>query len=183
VGIPPGVIVKDFLGLSIHNRQWLTGARFSKIDGSAETEGCPDKAYYVPFHFCILKSATISNANPTDKIHFFVGTDRTLHSYASALFDYLLIDDRLDESLRNRLGTIVNPRAKDTPGLQASDLLVYRMYRASKDRLATPESDPPQLLMRLIRNWRGEKTVKLFNTEIFLKMEKAGREAYEKMMK
>lgn len=126
-----GVIVADFLDLSLHLRQWLTGARFNKLDGSAETEGCPDKAYYVPFQFCVLKSAKISNANSTDKIHFFVGTDRTLHDYASALFDYVLIDDRLDESLRSKLGTLVNPRAKDTPGLQAADLLVYRMYRAS----------------------------------------------------
>jgi len=97
--------------------------------------------------------------------------------------DYVLIDDRIEKSLRNRLGTIVNPRTKDTPGLQAADLLVYRMYRASKDKIANPQGEPSPILMRLLRNWRGKLELRLMNSELFAAMEKAGREAYEKVIR
>jgi len=178
-----GVVVKDFLDLPLFSRQWLTGAKFRKSDGKAITSGCPSKSYYLPFQFCVLKSAQLSVVNPVDKMHFFVGIDRKFHEYASDLYNYILIDERLPESLRGQLGTLSNPLSKDTPGIQAADLLAYRMYRASLDALSKPNYEPPALLMKLLRNWKGKLALRLMNSEIFAAMEQGGREAYERMIK
>jgi hypothetical protein len=140
-----GVIVAEFMRRDLHSRQWLTGARFSKTTGKAKTSGCPNKAYYLPFQFCVLKAAQKSNATLEDKIHISVGLDRTFHGYASSLYKFLLVDERLPESLRGRLGTLQNPLAKDTPGLQAADLIAKVMYDASLAALANPTNYAPQL--------------------------------------
>jgi len=116
-------------------------------------------------------------------MHFFVGIDRKFHEYASDLYNYILIDERLPESLRGQLGTLSNPLSKDTPGIQAADLLAYRMYRASLDALSKPNYEPPALLMKLLRNWKGKLALRLMNSEIFAAMEQGGREAYERMIK
>lgn len=116
------VMVGDFNALPLVSRQWLTGAEFRKSDGEYISGGCPSKCYYLPFQFAALKSATLSNANATDKIDFFVGLDRTFHEYASELYQFLLADGRLPESLRCLLGEISYPLSKDTPGIQAADL-------------------------------------------------------------
>lgn len=179
-----GLIVEDFLALPLMDRQWLTGARFSKTTGEAKTSGCPNKPYYLPFNFCVLKSAEKSTATSIDKINIFVGLDRTFHGYASSLYKYLLVDDRLSEKLRSCLGTLANPLAKDTPGLQAADLLAYVMYDASLVALTNPPKyQPPALLMRLLKNWQGKPALKLMNKGIFEAMEREGRKAYEKMIR
>lgn len=175
------VMVADFLGLPLETRQWFTGARFSKLDGSAETNGCPNKPYYLPFQFCALKAAQLSNA---EKLHYFVGIDRTFHGYAAELYNFLMIDERMEPEMRNRLGgTLLNPPAKETPGLQAADLLANRMYRAALKKLADPNSPDSQFLVKLLKNWRANLRLRLINTELLTAIEQAGRDAYENMVR
>jgi hypothetical protein len=178
-----GVVVEDFLALPLVSRQWLTGAKFRKSDGKVVTSGCPSKSYYLPFNFCMLKSAKLSNANSVDKIHFFVGLDRSFHEYASDLYKHTLVDDRLEESHRDLLGTIAYPLSKDTPGIQAADLLAYRLYRGAKDALSNPNYAPSPLMLKLLKNWKGTLSFRLMNSVLFAQMETEGKAAYERMMK
>jgi len=175
------LIVEDFLALPLESRQWFTGAKFSKPLGKLESYGCPDKPYYLPFQFCALKAAQLSNA---EKLHYFVGIDRTFHGYAAELYKFLMVDERIEPALRNRLGgTILNPLAKDTPGLQAADLLANRIYRAALKKLADPNSPDSALLLKLLKNWRGDLRLRLMNAELFAAMEREGRAAYARMTK
>lgn len=174
------VVVNDFLALPLEGRRWYTGAKFSQR-GRFIGGGCPSKPYYLPFMFCALKSAQ-NSITPPDKMHLFVGLDRTFQGYASELFRFLLIDDRLPESLRSAFGTLVNPLAKDTPGLQAADLIAYTMYQASLAALDDAGNyHPPEFLMRLVQNWQGEATLKLMNAEWFSKMNEKAAEEYRRI--
>jgi hypothetical protein len=176
-------LVDDFLALPLQSRQWLTGAKFNKKNGRVISGGCPNKPYYLPFTFCVLKSAEKSATAPGDKTNVFVGLDRTFHGYASSLYKFLLVDDRLSESVRSKLGTLTNPLAKDTPGIQAADLIAYTMYGASIVALANPKKyQPPAFLMRLLQNWQGEPSVRLMNREGFSAMEREGEAAYRRML-
>jgi hypothetical protein len=167
-----GVIVNDFGALTLTLRRWLTGAEFGK-NGKYIKGGCPSKSYYLPFEFCVLKSCQKSNANPFDKIHFFAGLDRTFYGYANALFKLSLIDERLPKEIRNLLGTIAYPLAKDTPGLQAADLLCNRLYRRALYALDNPSTNPNQLLSDLLKNWQGGAAkLILMNKAVFEQMEK-----------
>lgn len=176
------VIVADFLALPLFSRQWFTGAKFSKV-GRAKTSGCPNKPYYVPFQFCVLKAAQRAAAIAEDKLHISVGLDRNFHDYAAALYEYLLVDERVPESLRDRLGTLRNPPAKDTPGIQAADLIAYVMYGSSLAALENPDYHPPEALMRLLKNWQGEPTLKPMNTEIFNAIEQSAKAEYERRLR
>ncbi|MGC2472864.1 MAG: DUF3800 domain-containing protein [Candidatus Sulfotelmatobacter sp.] len=179
------VIVDDFMNMPLRSRQWLTGAKFAKHNGKPTTSGCPNKPYYMPFTFCVLKAAQKSAFISSEKLHVFVGLDRTFHGYASNLYRFLTIDERLPMPLRAKLGTLANPLAKDTPGLQAADLLAYTMYDASLIALTRTMQKkayyPPVFLMRLLRNWQGDPSVRLMNSEVFLEMERAGEAEYKKM--
>ena len=175
------VIVADFLALPVESRQWFTGAKFSKPYGKLESGGCPSKPYYLPFQFCALKAAQLSQA---EKLQYFVGIDRTFHGYAADLYNFLIVDERLEPAVRRRLGgTLLNPPAKETPGLQAADLLANRIYRASLKKLADPNSPDSELLLKLLKNWKANIRLRLMNAELFAAIEQGGREAYEKMIR
>ena len=153
-----GVVVQDFLALPEIDRKWLTGAQFS-LKGKPITSGCPSKSYYLPFQFCIFKSAQLSSAVGVEKIHVFVGLDRTFHAYAADLYKNLYTDQRLPASLINSLGTLSNPLAKDTPGLQAADLLAYQFYQRSLQILTKPLTPLPAILSDLTKNQRVEPKI------------------------
>ena len=177
-----GVIVKDFDSLPLQSRLWLTGAKFDKTSGMVIEGGCPSKSYYVPFQFCVLKAAQKSNATIEDKFHCFAGIDKTLSGYAGEFWKMLRMDDRLPLDLRDRLGTIAYPLSKDTPGIQAADLLTNRLYKRAMWVLEHPESDPKPLLATLLKNWQGgPPELKLMNTNVFSQMELKGREEFEKL--
>ena len=177
-----GVIVKDFDSLPLQSRLWLTGAKFDKTSGVVIEGGCPSKSYYVPFQFCVLKAAKKSNATIEDKFHCFAGIDRTLSGYADEFWKILRVDERLPLELRDRLGTIAFPASKDTPGIQAADLLTNRLYKRAMWVLEHPESDPKPLLTTLLKNWQGgPPELKLMNTNVFAQLELKGREEFEKL--
>jgi hypothetical protein len=178
-----GVIVNDFDSLPLMTRLWLTGAQFNK-NGEVLEGGCPSKSYYLPFQFCVLKAATKSNATVKDKLHFFAGLDRTLGEYADEFLRILRVDKRLPSDQRNRLGTIAYPLSKDTPGIQAADLLSNRIYKRAMWVLNHPNSnsDPTPLLATLLKNWQGGvPTLKLMNTDMFAAMALKGQEEFEKL--
>lgn len=175
-----GVVVQDFLALSEIDRKWLTGAQFS-LQGKPITSGCSTKSYYLPFQFCIFKSAQMSSAAEIDKIHVFVGLDRTFHAYAADLYKNLQTDPRLPESLVSLLGTLSNPLAKDTPGLQAADLLAYQFYQRSLQILSKPLNPLPAILKDLTKNQRINQKFTLFNSVWFEHMRNTGTELYSKL--
>jgi hypothetical protein len=175
-----GVVVDDFLALPLVVRQWHTGARFS-VTGDVETFGCPSKPYYLPFQFCALKSAQLSKAR---KMHYFVGIDRHFQGYAADLYNFLMVDDRIEVEMRSRLGgTLLNPLARNTPGLQAADFLANRLYRASLRKLADPNSPDSSLLKKLLTNWQADLNPRLMNAELFAAMEKKGQESHDEMVR
>jgi hypothetical protein len=175
------IVVQDFLDLPLPDRKWLTGAKFT-LGGKCVTSGCPRKSYYVPFQFCVLDSARMSGATQIDKIHFFAGLDRSFHEYASSLYNYLFNDVRLQASIQDLLGGIHYPLAKDTPGIQGADLLVYRLYRFAQEKLEAKKNLPnPPLLAKLIKNRKPEQRFTLFNSELIRKMQEGGKQAYERL--
>jgi hypothetical protein len=177
-----GIVVKDFDSLPLQGRLWLTGAKFNKTSGVVIEGGCPSKSYYVPFQFCVLKAATKSNATMEDKFHCFAGIDRTLSGYADEFWRILRVDDRLPLDLRDRLGTIAFPASRDTPGIQAADLVANRLYKRALWVLEHAESDPKPLLMTLLKNWQGgPPEFKLMDAKVFAQMEMKGREEFEKL--
>lgn len=176
-----GVVVPDFLGLPLTIRQWLTGAKFLP-SGEYVNSGCPQKSYYVPFQFCVMGAGKMSSASQDDKIHFFAGLDRTFSGYASEMLRNSLNDSRLPEALRSRLGSISFPLSKDTPGIQAADLLAYRMYRHSLDLLKDPETPTPALLTRLCTRAKKNQRFTLFTTEMFRLMEEQAQKEYNRII-
>jgi len=176
------VVVKDFLALPLNLRRWFTGGKFT-LEGKYVSSGCPDKSYYVPFQFCVLDSARISGADVTNKIHFVAGLDRSFSGYANALFNYLFNDPRLQASIQQRMGGITYPLAKDTPGLQAADLLVYRFYRFVLDKLSAKDNLPePVLISRLLKNRKKKQRFTLFDSDYLHKMQKMAREHHGKLV-
>ncbi len=148
------IVVQHFLDLPQKTREWFTGAKFT-IHGRRVSSGSPKRSYYLPFQFTVLEAA--KTCGTKEKIHFFVGLDRSFDEYAVDLYKYLLDDSvRLPDLYRSALGNISFPLAKDTPGLQAADLLAYRLYRYAQDLIAAikakHEITLPPLLKRLLKN-------------------------------
>jgi hypothetical protein len=148
------IVVQHFSDLPQKTREWFTGAKFT-INGKRISSGSPKRSYYVPFQFSVLEAAKASGTK--EKIHFFVGLDRSFSEYADGLYKYLLEDSaRIPDLYRSVLGSINFPLAKETPGLQAADLLSYRLYRYAQDILAAIEMRKriplPPLLQRILKN-------------------------------
>ncbi len=177
-----GIIVDDFRVLPLQTRQWLTGAKFSATTGEALSSGCPNKSYYLPFSFCVLDAARMSGANSVDKIHFFAGLDRTFHEYASTLYKFTLEDSRIQRSLKSLLGQISFPLAKDTPGLQAADLLAYRLHRLTLDRIKAKDKVPvPPLLAQILRYRKNKQRFLMFDSVRLKELEQLGRNMYNEL--
>lgn len=176
-----GIVVDDFLGLPLTIRQWLTGAKF-RVSGEYVGSGCPQKSYYLPFQFCVLGAAKISAGSQNDKVHFFAGLDRTFSGYATEMQNNLLADPRIPASLRSRLGTIAYPLSKDTPGIQAADLLAYRMYKHSLDLLTNTELPTPALLTRLCKRAKKKQRFTFFTADTINQMRVRAQKEYDRMM-
>jgi hypothetical protein len=153
------IVVQHFMDMPLIRRKWFTGAQFDK-NGKPITSGSPKKPYYVPFQFSVLEC--IHTSKTTDKVHFYAGLDRTFSGYATELHKQLVIDPRIPDHYRNFIGGLSFPLAKDTPGLQAADLLVNRMYRHSSKVAQEQKTLPlPSLLNMLIKNRKPRQTFNL----------------------
>lgn len=175
------IIVGDFRKLPLMERKWLTGARFT-INGKPISSGCPNRSYYVPFDFCVLDSARMSGANVTEKIDFFVGLDRSFSGYANTLYSFVLSDARLPASVRNLLGRISYPLASSTPGLQAADLLAYRLYRFALDKVAAKQNLPiPALISKLTKNRKSGQRFTMFDSSRLTQLINMGQHAFHEL--
>jgi len=124
----------------------------------------------------------MSGADSTDKIHFFAGLDRTFYEYANALYRFLLEDSRLPDSVKSLLGQISFPLAKDTPGLQAADLLAYRLHRLAIERIKAERNIPvPALLAKILRNKKPQQRFIMFDSVRLQQLEQAGQKMYDEL--
>jgi hypothetical protein len=175
------VVVDAFLALPLKIRQWLTGAKFRPKDAEYLSGGCPRKAYYLPFQFCVSGSANLGGASPSNLIHFFAGLDRNFSGYASELYKFFRTDERIPEPLRRRLGQISYPLSKETPGIQAADLLAYRTYRHCHDLLINRNTPTPDLLRSICKRAKPKQRSLLLDQIGLMELQRIAVEQYNSL--
>jgi len=122
------VIGKEWAGLTIAERRYLTGAEMRS--GKFKTTGSPGKSYFLPFLQAVQRVARYCKGN--ERAYFFFGLDRTFSGYALNYYQDLV---KLKYDWTSHLGDIGFPRAIDTAPLQAADLLSYKVYQYALERL------------------------------------------------
>ena len=122
------LVVEDFKSFSLLQRRFFTGAEMR--NGKLVTSGCPNRPYFAPFMRCMKHVASYAPAG--GKAHFFFGLDRPFAKYAQALYK-LIAEKPFDIRNRERLGDIAFPLAKQTPHLQAADLLAFLTVEHMKE--------------------------------------------------
>jgi hypothetical protein len=134
----------------------MTGASYK--NGRFTSSGSPRKSYYLPFLFCVIDS--LKNSGAIDKVHFFAGLDKTFSNYARVLYKQVSESPLLPRG--DLFGTLAFPLSKDTPPLQAADLLVYLIYRHNVARFRMEVSKSP-ILQKLLKHKRRDQTFLLFD--------------------
>jgi hypothetical protein len=115
-----GLVVDDFDSFSLVQRHFFTGAML-KPTGDL-TSGCPSKPYFVPYQRIIKRIAGYAPVG--GKADFYFGLDTPFAKYAEELYNRIIAGP-MAAGNRSRLGTISFPLAKETPQLQAADLLAF----------------------------------------------------------
>ena len=118
-----GVLVEEFMKMSLNERRFMTGATL-RAEGKLKTSGNPNRPYFAPFQQVIRR--VLSYAPVGGKAHFFFGLDQPFGKYATELYSNLKEND--EHEYHDRFGDISFPLAKETPALQAADLLVHTVY-------------------------------------------------------
>lgn len=152
--IAAGIIVDDFNSFSEIQRKWMTGATILKT-GKLKTSGAPTKPYFIPFQFCLRKVTDYTK--PGRKANFFFGLDKPMAKYAKVMFTQVKTQKLWSQSswqTQRRLGDPAFPLAKETPQLQAADLLVHLTYQHMLERLAINDwnARPSGMLAICLRN-------------------------------
>jgi len=150
--ISAGIVVADFNSFTLEQRRLITGATIKH--GKLITTGSPNKPYFSPFIWCIRRLACY--APEGGKVHFFFGLNRPFADYAKSLLKETK-EIPLDINCKERLGDFAFPLAKDTPQLQAADLLVHLTYQFMLERQKAGSWDvPPEgILGACVRNAKG----------------------------
>jgi hypothetical protein len=160
-----GIVVPDFNSLTLQERKFFTGAtiRNGKLIGT----GSPTKPYFVPFQLCLMNITDY--AKPGEKAHFFFGLDRPFAEYARAMFARIKTDGKHSKAWesKRRLGDPSFPMAKETPELQAADLLAHLTYQHMTERYAANNFmvAPKGLLAICLKNTRKKKNHNYQNLE------------------
>jgi len=120
-----GLVVDDFLGFTLSERKFLTGATISNKSGKLLTTGCPGKPYFCPFQGIIKR--VCGYAPIGGKAHFSFGLGRPFAEYALQLFKQMHEQNEIVKPFnafesRDRLGQPLFPLAEETAPLQAADL-------------------------------------------------------------
>jgi hypothetical protein len=157
------VVVDHWNNLALYDRRVMTGGEIKS--GKWTNKGCPNKCYYLPFLFAVIDSARYSGT--VDKIHYFAGLDKTFSGYARDLYSRFSRDNTLP--FRASLGAISFPQSKETPPLQAADLLAYRMYQHCITRLRH-QGKRTKLLEHLIKSKREGQSFNLFDSKNLMKL-------------
>jgi hypothetical protein len=158
--ITSGIVVKDFYSFSQNQRRFMTGATIKK--GKRVTTGCPDKPYFVVFQHCIRRIGCYAPVG--GKAHFSFGLDRPFGGYAASLLEEIK-KNPFQINCKERLGDPSFPRAKETPSLQAADLLVHLTYQHMLERHAADDWNvlPSGLLGMCIVNAKERDDFALLN--------------------
>ena len=155
------IIVGEWNALSLDQRRSLSGAEFK--NGRFVSSGSPNKPYYIPFLFCVYNS--VNHSGTTEKVHFFAGLDKDFSKYAVVLYQGILKDERI--LVRDLLGNIDFPLSKDTPPLQAADLLAYQLYQHNLVRFHRSTTKSP-ILERIIKHRRPDQSFLVFGRKRLL---------------
>jgi hypothetical protein len=156
-----GVIVEDFFSYSENVRKFFTGANMK--DGQPTTLGCPNKPYFLPFQRCLVRVCEYAPIG--GKAHFFFGLDRPFAGYANELFAQIK-STTVQPEIKRRLGDPSFPLAKETPQLQAADLLTHLTYHYMLDthrQNVIGQIQPFPLLATCIRNRRANEDFGFFD--------------------
>jgi hypothetical protein len=139
--------------MSLNERRFLTGATLTPA-GRLKESGSPNRPYFTPFQ-PIMKR--VLSYVPAGKGHFFFGLDRPFSEYATGLYATLKGND--SHPYQERFEGIAFPLAKETPALQAADLLVYLTYSHMFERLKARNwyINPPQVVKLLHQNLRNRE--------------------------
>jgi hypothetical protein len=121
--VAQGVLVEEFLKMALNECRFMTGATLTP-EGKLKNSGNPNRPYFAPFQQVVRR--VLSYAPAGGKAHFFFGLDRPFAQYATQLYSTLKENDEYEH--HNRFGDISFPLAKETPALQAADLLVHTLY-------------------------------------------------------
>jgi hypothetical protein len=153
-----GIIVDDFNSFSEKQRRFMTGAPLDEKSGKLKASGSPNKPYFVPFQFA-LKSVT-DHTQTGRKASFFFGLATPMAGYANEIFKQIKTQQSWPESAwksKRRLGDPAFPLAKETPQLQAADLLAYLTYLYMQERHAANDWTvaPDGLLATCLQNRRS----------------------------
>jgi hypothetical protein len=142
-----GILVEDFWSFSEKERKVMTGGTIC-ADGKLLTPGCCKRPYFVPFQW--LMRTVASHTGVGGKAHFYFGLGNSFSKSALWLFHY--IKTRPSAPYVARLGDIAFPLAKETPQLQAADLLSYLTYEHMLERMLTGdwESYPNRTILKSI---------------------------------
>lgn len=152
-----GLVIADFQELSLTQRRFVTGATMK--NGQLVSSGCPNKPYFAPFQYCMKR--VVSYAEVGGRADFFFGLDRSFAKYARTLYDIIKRSKQPDET-RCRLGEIAFPMAKETPGLQAADLLAYLTANHMREHPNGP-ADPDRLLHSVLERSRMQEDHSFLN--------------------
>jgi hypothetical protein len=150
--VAQGILVKDFYNFSLNERRFLTGATLLR-DGRLKGTGNPSKPYFAPFQPLVKR--VLEYAPATGRAHFYFGLDRPFSEFAGPL--YKTLKSNPDHPFRERFGDISFPMAKETPALQAADLLSYLTYSHMLERAKTKAwyANPPEVVRILLSNLRA----------------------------
>ena len=168
--IAHGIAVADWNALDITDRRYLSGGNPRK-----EGSGSPNKPYFLPFQHCLIDAKNM--CRPQDTVHYFVGLDRTFFGYAKDFFKRIK-DFPL---LRNRqaMGGFGASPAKDTPGIQAADLLAYRLFQSNLGVLKAGKAYDDPILGRILRHRRPNQRFDLLRTADFVRIICSAKQIYE----
>jgi hypothetical protein len=133
--VSSGILVDDFFSFTEDQRKFFTGATIMP-NWKIKNSGSPNKPYFIPFQR-ILENVT-SYTKPGRTANFSFGLDRPMEKYAKPFFKQIKDSPwrGIGWSTRDRLGEPSFPLAKETPQLQAADLLSFLTYRHMQERLA-----------------------------------------------
>lgn len=156
------ILVADFNSFSLVQRMFMTGARMN--GNKFISSGCPSKPYFVPFQRCIERLG--SYAPIGSRVHFFFGLDKPIAEYANGLLAQIKHDPVSPH--RERLGMPSFPLVKETPPLQAADLLAQLTYQDTLERFSskTQNEGPTGLLAACLRRLRVREDFSHYNQEL-----------------
>jgi Protein of unknown function (DUF3800) len=152
-----GIVVGEWNKLNHNERRYITGAQAGLGRAKFYTSGSPTKPYFVPFHHCVFNPTKY--CKPQMKVHFVADQNKQLEGWAVRVFS----DMKELTSWGSALGDLTFSDSKSARGLQAADLLAYRIYQFGRKKLLHPRLRPDAVLAAALSKQRSDHDLKLFD--------------------